>query len=139
MGLAPGTRLGHYEIISLVGAGGMGAVYKAVDRRLDRTVAIKVLHESTPDLAQRFDREARVIAALQHPRICTPIDIGVHDGTNYLVMQYLDGRTLTCPQPLENVIEYGIQRSPPRAARCRAGGATARSSITAARGRLSVK
>ena len=109
MPLTPGARVGHYEILSLVGAGGMGAVYKAIDRRLDRSVAIKVLNEVTPDLSQRFEREARAIAALQHPRICTLIDVGVHDGTEYLVMEYLDGGTLTCPQPLEKVIEYGIQ------------------------------
>ena len=109
MGFPPGTRLGRYEIVSLVGAGGMGAVYKAVDRRLDRAVAIKVLHQSTPDFSQRFEREARIVAGLQHPRICTLIDVGVHDGTDYLVMEYLDGQRLTCPQPLEKVIEYGIQ------------------------------
>jgi Tol biopolymer transport system component/predicted Ser/Thr protein kinase len=109
MDLAPGARLKHYEIISLLGRGGMGAVYKAVDRRLDRLVAIKVLHHVSAERRQRFEREARVVASLQHPRICTLIDIGVHDGIDYLVMEYLDGRPLPCPQPFATVIEYGIQ------------------------------
>jgi eukaryotic-like serine/threonine-protein kinase len=61
------------------------------------------------ELRQRFEREARVVAALQHPRICTLMDIGTDQGTEYLVMEYLEGGTLTCPQPLEKVIEYGIQ------------------------------
>jgi Tol biopolymer transport system component/predicted Ser/Thr protein kinase len=109
MRLEPGTRLGHYEVVSQLGAGGMGVVYKAIDRRLDRTVAIKVLHEPSPELRQRFDREARVVAGLQHPRICTLIDVGVHDGTDYLVMEYLEGKTLKGPLPLDKVLAYGIQ------------------------------
>jgi Tol biopolymer transport system component/predicted Ser/Thr protein kinase len=107
--LEPGTRLGHYDIVGLLGAGGMGAVYKAKDSRLDRYVAIKVLKHVSPELRQRFEREARVISALQHPRICMLIDIGVHDGTDYIVMEYLEGRTLTCPQPIGKAIEYGMQ------------------------------
>jgi len=92
--------LGPYEIQSPIGAGGMGEVYKARDTRLDRTVAIKLLHNTSPDLRERFDREARVIAALQHPHICTLLDIGSQDGTDFLVMEFLAGETLKCPQPL---------------------------------------
>ena len=97
MPLTPGTRLGPYEILSPLGAGGMGEVYKARDTRLDRTVAIKVLPAhvaSDPDLRQRFDREARAVAALNHPHICTLHDIGSQDGIDFLVMEYLEGETL---------------------------------------------
>ena len=97
MSLTPGTRLGPYEIQSPLGAGGMGEVYKATDTRLDRTVAIKVLPEyvaSDPDLKQRFEREARTVAALNHPHICTLHDIGSQDGVDFLVMEYLEGETL---------------------------------------------
>ena len=79
MALSPGARLGHYEIESLRGAGGMGEVYKARDTRLDRTVAIKVLPAgvaSDPDVRQRFEREARAVAALSHPHICALYDVG---------------------------------------------------------------
>jgi eukaryotic-like serine/threonine-protein kinase len=107
--LGPGSRLQHYEIVSLLGSGGMGTVYKALDRRLDRPVAIKVLRHVSLERRQRFEREARVIAGLQHPRICTLIDIGMHEGTDYLVMEFLAGQTLACPQPFDKVIEYGIQ------------------------------
>ena len=103
MPLTTGTRLGPYEIQSQLGAGGMGEVYKARDSRLDRTVAIKVLpaHVATdPDLKQRFEREAKAIAALNHPHICTLHDIGSEGGTDFLVMEYLDGQTLA--QRLEN-------------------------------------
>jgi len=109
MPLGTGTRLGPYEIQSALGAGGMGEVYKALDTRLDRTVAIKVLHDTQPGLRERFDREARVVAALQHPHICTLLDIGSQDGVEFLVMEYLEGETLPCPQPLAKVFEYGIQ------------------------------
>ena len=97
MSLNPGTRLGPYEIEAPLGAGGMGEVYKARDTRLDRTVAIKVLPEhvaSNPDLKQRFEREARAVAALNHPHICTLFDIGEQDGVDFLVMEYLEGETL---------------------------------------------
>ena len=83
MALAPGVRLGPYEIVSALGKGGMGEVYKARDTRLDRTVAIKVLPEhvaSDPDLKQRFEREAKTLAALSHPHICPIHDIGSQDG-----------------------------------------------------------
>ena len=97
MSLAPGTTLGPYEILSPLGAGGMGEVYKARDTRLDRTVAIKVLPEhvaSDPDLKQRFEREAKTISSLNHPHICTLYDIGEQDGIDFLVMEYLEGETL---------------------------------------------
>ncbi len=109
MPIASGTRLGHYEILSRLGSGGMGAVYKARDTRLERTVAIKVMKEPSPALRERFEREARVVAALQHPHICTLYDIGSHEDTDFLVMEYLEGRTLQCPQPLDKALEYGIQ------------------------------
>ena len=97
MPLSPGTSLGPYQINAPLGAGGMGEVYKATDTRLDRTVAIKVLPEhvaNDPDLKQRFEREARTVAALNHPHICTLYDIGNQDGIDFLVMEYLDGQTL---------------------------------------------
>ena len=97
MGLSAGTRLGPYEIQSALGAGGMGEVYRALDTRLDRTVAIKVLNSSvasSPELKQRFEREARIISRLNHPHICTLHDIGNQDGTDFLVMEYLEGETL---------------------------------------------
>ena len=97
MSLQPGTRLGPYEIVDALGVGGMGEVYKARDTRLDRTVAIKVLsHELTadPSARQRFDREARAIAALSHPHICGLHDVGHQDDVDFLVMEFLDGETL---------------------------------------------
>ena len=97
MPLEPGTTLGPYEILSPIGAGGMGEVYKARDTRLDRTVAIKVLPEhvaADPDLKQRFEREAKTISSLNHPHICTLHDIGSQDGIDFLVMEYLEGDTL---------------------------------------------
>ena len=97
MALAAGTRLGPYEIQSAIGAGGMGEVYRALDTRLDRTVAIKILAghvAADPDLRARFEREARAIAALDHPHICVVYDVGQQDGLNFLVMQHLDGETL---------------------------------------------
>jgi Tol biopolymer transport system component/predicted Ser/Thr protein kinase len=97
MSLAAGRRLGPYEIVALLGVGGMGEVYKARDTRLDRTVAIKVLPPHTaerPDFRQRFEREARAVSALNHPHICTLYDIGQEAGRDYLVMEYLDGQTL---------------------------------------------
>jgi serine/threonine protein kinase len=109
MPLEAGFRLGPYQIQSALGAGGMGEVYKAVDTRLDRTVAIKVLHDALPGLRERFEREARLVAALQHPHICTLLDIGNQDGTEFLVMEFLEGETLKCPQPLPKVLEYGMQ------------------------------
>ena len=109
--------LGPYQILSPLGAGGMGEVYKATDTRLDRTVAIKVLPEhvaSDPDLKQRFEREARTVAALNHPHICTLYDLGTQDGIDFLVMEYLDGQTLA--QRLEKgaVVLSSSKRRPSR-------------------------
>src|SRR5678815_4620913 len=97
MALAPGVRLGPYEIAAPIGAGGMGEVYRARDTRLDRTVAIKVLPESLaadPQLRERFEREARAISSLNHPHICTLYDVGHQDGIDFLVLEYLEGETL---------------------------------------------
>src|SRR5712692_6784746 len=92
-----GTRLGPYEIVALIGAGGMGEVYRARDTRLDRQVAIKVLPShlaNNPQLRERFDREARAISKLSHPSICTLFDVGHQDGIDFLVMEILEGETL---------------------------------------------
>ncbi|MBI3451083.1 MAG: serine/threonine-protein kinase [Acidobacteria bacterium] len=97
MPLRPGTRLGPYEILAPLGAGGMGEVYKAKDTRLDRLVAIKVLPahlREHPELKARFDREARAISALSHPNICTLHDVGSQEGVDFLVMEHLEGETL---------------------------------------------
>src|SRR5713226_5756532 len=98
MGLPTGTQLGPYEIISPIGAGGMGEVYRARDTRLERTVAIKVLAallSSDQRFRQRFEQEARAISSLNHPHICTLHDVGAQDGVSFLVMEYLDGETLS--------------------------------------------
>jgi serine/threonine protein kinase len=97
MALEPGTRLGPYEIEASAGAGGMGEVYRARDTRLERTVAVKVLPEHRSDDAEaraRLDREAKSISSLSHPGICALYDIGHENGTDYLVMEYLEGQTL---------------------------------------------
>jgi TolB-like protein/Tfp pilus assembly protein PilF/predicted Ser/Thr protein kinase len=102
MRASPGTRLGPYEIVALLGAGGMGEVYKATDTRLGRTVAIKLLRTAHTD---RFEREARAIAALNHPHICTLHDIG----PNYLVMEYVEGSTLHGPLPPDEAMRLALQ------------------------------
>src|SRR5438477_6299546 len=97
MTLAAGSRLGPYEIQSPLGAGGMGEVYKARDTRLERTVAIKVLPSdlsSSPEIRQRFEREAKTISQLSHPHICALYDVGNQEGVEYLVMELLEGETL---------------------------------------------
>ena len=97
MDLIPGARIGPYEVIARLGAGGMGEVYKARDARLDRTVAIKVLSShlaGDAQFRQRFEREARTLGSLSHPHICPVHDVGSIDGTDYLVMEFLDGETL---------------------------------------------
>ena len=97
MALAPGTKLGPYEIQSPLGAGGMGEVYRARDPRLGREVAIKVLPASLsadPGRLQRFEQEARSASALNHPNILVVYDIGTHDGAPYLVTELLEGQTL---------------------------------------------
>jgi serine/threonine protein kinase len=112
MALATGTRLGPYEIIGPLGAGGMGEVYKARDTRLDRTVAIKVLPElfaTDPTFRARFDREARAISALNHPHICTLHDVGSEGRTAYLVMEHVNGQPLAGPMPVARAIRVGIQ------------------------------
>src|SRR5467141_3524594 len=119
MAILPGRRLGPYEILSAIGAGGMGEVYKARDTRLDRIVAIKVLPTHLADrseLRERFEREARVVASLNHPHICTLFDIGHQDGIDYLVMEYLEGETLAQrllkgPLPLDQVLQYASEIS----------------------------
>ena len=117
MALTSGTKLGPYEIQSPLGAGGMGEVYRAKDTRLDRPVAIKVLPShlsSDPELKQRMEREAKAISALQHANICTLYDIGTHDGTAFLVMEYLEGQTLAerlvkGTLPVEQVLKIGAE------------------------------
>src|ERR1700723_4596841 len=117
MALASGTKLGPYEIQAPIGAGGMGEVYSARDTRLDRVVAIKVLPHhlsSDPDLKQRFDREARAISSLNHPRICTLHDVGHQDGVDFLVMKYLEGESLADrlrrgPLPLKETLKIGME------------------------------
>jgi eukaryotic-like serine/threonine-protein kinase len=95
MALTSGTKLGPYEIQSPLAAGGMGEVYRARDTRLDRTVAIKILPthlSANPEFKQRFEREARTISCLNYPHICHLYDIGSQDGTDFLVMEFLDGK-----------------------------------------------
>src|SRR6266581_9701636 len=94
MPLTAGSRLGPYDILSPLGSGGFGEVYKARGTRLDCTVAIKILPSTDPELKARFEREAKAIAALTHPHICALYDVGHQDGTDYLVMEYLEGETL---------------------------------------------
>lgn len=116
MPLKNGDRLGPYQILNLIGAGGMGQVYRARDTRLGRTVAIKILSTEIDSSTSReqFDREARAISSLSGPNICTLYDVGTQDGRAYLVMEYLEGETLAerlsrGPLPLQKVLEYAIQ------------------------------
>jgi serine/threonine protein kinase len=117
MALTSGTRLGPYEIVSPLGAGGMGEVYRARDTRLGRDVAIKVLpsqFSSDPVRKRRFEHEAKTISTLNHPHICVLHDIGHHDGVDYLVMECVEGETLAKrlekgPLPLEQAVKYGAQ------------------------------
>src|ERR1017187_6642818 len=117
MTLASGTRLGPYEILSPLGAGGMGEVYRARDKKLDRDVAIKVLPDSVaadPDTLSRFEREAKAVAALSHPNILSIFDFGTHEGISYAVMELLEGETLrgkldAGPIPQKQVVEYALQ------------------------------
>jgi Tol biopolymer transport system component/serine/threonine protein kinase len=117
LSLEPGTRLGPYQITAALGAGGMGEVYKARDTRLDRTVAIKVLSKGLtedPTARRRFEREARAIAGLSHHHICPLFDVGHQDGTDFLVMEYLDGETLASrlargKLPLDRALTYASE------------------------------
>jgi eukaryotic-like serine/threonine-protein kinase len=117
MTLDSGVKLGPYEIQSPLGAGGMGEVYKARDTRLDRTVAIKVMSQHlsvSPEVRQRFEREAKTISQLSHPHICALYDVGREGETEYLVMEYLEGETLSDrlakgPLPLEQTLRYGME------------------------------
>jgi serine/threonine protein kinase len=117
MALSAGNRLGPYQILSPVGAGGMGEVYRAKDTRLERTVAIKVLPTDVaadPAARERFEREARAVAALNHPHICVLHDIGRHEETDFLVLEYLEGETLgerlaRGALPLPQALEYAAQ------------------------------
>jgi len=117
MALEKGIKLGPYEIEAAIGAGGMGEVYRATDTRLDRIVAIKVMPVSLadkPDLKQRFDREARAISSLNHPNICTLFDVGHENGTDYLVMEFIEGETLSerlskGPMQLDEMLRIATQ------------------------------
>ncbi len=102
MPLAPGDKLGRYEILHIIGAGGMGEVYKAIDTRLGQLVALKTLYDTHN---ARFEHEARAIAALNHPNICQIYDVG----PNYFVMEFIEGNTLQCPIPLHQVRSYALQ------------------------------
>ncbi|MGH9363849.1 MAG: protein kinase domain-containing protein, partial [Thermoanaerobaculia bacterium] len=117
MTLAAGSRLGPYEVLAAIGAGGMGEVYRAKDTRLEREVAIKVLPphlSSSEEMRQRFEREARAISQLSHPHICALYDVGSHEGTEYLVMELLEGETLAArlvkgPLPTEQLLRFGVE------------------------------
>jgi serine/threonine protein kinase len=102
MTLASGSKLGPYEIVGPLGAGGMGEVYRARDPRLNRDVAIKV---SASQFSERFEREAKAIAALNHPNICQIYDLG----PNYLVMELIEGTPLRGPLPLDRTLRYAVQ------------------------------
>ena len=127
--IAAGTRLGPYVIAAPIGSGGMGEVYKATDTRLDRTVAVKVLPEhvaSDADLKQRFEREAKTLAALSHPHICPVFDVGSQNGIEFLVMEHLEGETLEQrlkkgALPIDQALQIGIQIADALAAAHRAG------------------
>jgi eukaryotic-like serine/threonine-protein kinase len=117
MTLVPGTKLGPYEIVAAIGAGGMGEVYRAQDTRLDRTVAVKILTQgltNTPEVRLRFEREARAVSKFNHPHICALYDVGNQDGIEYLVMEYLQGDTLAAriergPLPITDLLRYASQ------------------------------
>ena len=117
MSLAPGQKLGPYEIVAPLGAGGMGEVYRARDKRLERRVAVKVLPAEVSGNAerkQRFEREARTISSLNHPNICALYDVGNQDGIEYLVLEYVEGETLEKrlekgPLPTDVLLRYGAE------------------------------
>jgi serine/threonine protein kinase len=117
MALAPGTRLGPYQIAAPIGAGGMGEVYRALDTRLGRDVAIKVIPAKLsrePDRIKRFEQEARAAGALSHPNVCAIHDVGSHEDSPYVVMELLDGESLhqrlaSGPVPLRKALDYAAQ------------------------------
>src|ERR1700693_372550 len=117
MALSPGTHLGPYEILAPIGAGGMGEVYKARDRKLDRDVAVKVLPQSVaadPDTLARFERGAKAVAALSHPTILAIHDFGNQDGIAYAVTELLEGETLRekldgGPISQKQAVDYALQ------------------------------
>ena len=117
-----GTTLGHYRVGERIGSGGMGEVYRAHDPRLKRDVAIKVLPDDLredPKRRERFLREAEAVAGLNHPHICVLHDIGQHDGTDFLVMELLEGETLAArlkkgALPTEEALRYGDRSAAPR-------------------------
>jgi len=113
-----GKTISHYEITEKLGQGGMGAVYKARDTRLGRSVAIKLVNT---EFTQRFEREARAISALNHPHICTLYDVGEHEGAPYLVMEYVEGQPLKGPLPAGEALGYAIQVAEALAAAHKAG------------------
>jgi serine/threonine protein kinase len=102
MPLSVGTKLGPYEVLASIGAGGMGEVYKARDTRLDRIVAVKVANEK---FSERSERESRAVGALNHPNICQLYDVG----PNYMVMEYIEGDPLKGPLPPDQALKYGAQ------------------------------
>src|SRR5215470_14127511 len=117
LALSTGTRLGPYEILAPLGAGGMGEVYRSRDTRLDRSVAIKILPANLSydfDRLQRFEQEARILSSLNHPNLLGIFDVGREDGFQYIVSELLDGETLgqrlaTGPLPLRKAVDYGVQ------------------------------
>ena len=117
LALTTGTKLGPYEITGAIGAGGMGEVYRARDTRLGRDVAIKILPQhlaDTPEARQRFEREAKAVSSLNHPHICTLHDVGNHGGTDFLVMEYLEGESLAKrlergPLPTAELLRIAIE------------------------------
>ncbi|MGB9203673.1 MAG: protein kinase [Terriglobales bacterium] len=117
MDLSAGTRIGPYEIVDALGAGGMGEVYRARDTRLDRCVAVKILPShlsSSPELKSRFEREAKTLSSVSHPHICHLYDVGSQDGVDFLVMELLEGETLATrlmkgPLPLQDLLKIGIE------------------------------
>ena len=133
MALAPGTKLGPYEVVSPIGAGGMGEVYRARDSRLGRDVAVKVLATevaSDPGRLRRFELEARSTGQLNHPNVLAVYDVGTHDGAPYIVTEFLEGETLRrafAPQPSPRDRRSSSACRSPRASRRR----TRRGSFTA--------
>src|SRR3954462_2096200 len=117
MTLSAATRLGPYEVLTAIGAGGMGEVYRAKDTRLGRDVAVKVLPahmSSSAELRQRLHRQAKTISSLSHPHICMLHDVGHQDGTDYLVMEFLEGETLADrlakgALPMEQALRIGVE------------------------------